>query len=385
MRSECRLARRPVRSGTSQQLRHLIRRLPTVPASAAEWSAFLDLLATTMRSPAVGFVDYSPNLDTSTAPQFLGLDESWLRAYNSHFARINSYMAHGGPKLTSGIVLSDFELCPRHILLKGEFYNDYLKPAGIERCIGACVIADEDGYANLSIMRQDNYGEYTDQELATMRRLMPDLQRAVWFQREWAERRLERDLWKCLVEVDQPLAVTDRQGRILWATQPARRILAKNDGLVDVNGRLAIATSAEADARLSRVIRACDGSRDGGGRWADVSVTRTSGRRPLNVRVTSVPDEVFEWSPSRNAVAVVFIKDPEPNGRTSTEHLRTAWGLTASEAAVSQGIAEGHCIAAIASKRGVAESTVRALVKRVFRKVGVGSQADLLHVIGVES
>jgi DNA-binding NarL/FixJ family response regulator len=61
--------------------------------------------------------------------------------------------------------------------------------------------------------------------------------------------------------------------------------------------------------------------------------------------------------------------------RDSERRHRTRFDrLTASEAAVLEGLVDGCSLEAIASSRGVAIGTVRSQVKAMLRKLGVGSQ-----------
>lgn len=70
--------------------------------------------------------------------------------------------------------------------------------------------------------------------------------------------------------------------------------------------------------------------------------------------------------------------------RATTEDgtwLRERFGLTAREARVALLIAEGHAAKEVAVTLGVTVFTVRAHLRNIFAKIGVGRQAALVRVV----
>lgn len=74
---------------------------------------------------------------------------------------------------------------------------------------------------------------------------------------------------------------------------------------------------------------------------------------------------------------------PRPRGATRDDAvwLRERYRLTAREARVALLIAEGHVAKEVATMLGVTVFTVRAHLRNIFAKIGVGRQAALVRVV----
>lgn len=82
----------------------------------------------------------------------------------------------------------------------------------------------------------------------------------------------------------------------------------------------------------------------------------------------------FEQAPR----VLVVVRGSENSLRGLTDTLRTAFGLTPAEADVALMLAEGHSPEQIAGRREVSAGTVRIQVKKVYQKLGVSRQAELV-------
>jgi DNA-binding CsgD family transcriptional regulator len=67
--------------------------------------------------------------------------------------------------------------------------------------------------------------------------------------------------------------------------------------------------------------------------------------------------------------------DPKREPRPSI--LRDELGLSAREAAIAALASEGYSVLAIAHRLGIGESTVSTHMKRVYKKLGVRTRAEL--------
>lgn len=78
-------------------------------------------------------------------------------------------------------------------------------------------------------------------------------------------------------------------------------------------------------------------------------------------------------------VSVVFEVHDAPEERI--ERLRTAFGLTASEAALALHIADGGDVGSYAEAKGITRNTVRNQLQAVFDKTGARRQAELVKLL----
>ena len=79
----------------------------------------------------------------------------------------------------------------------------------------------------------------------------------------------------------------------------------------------------------------------------------------------------------RHALVCLSVPVQPAGGAPTAADLRGAFGFSAREADVALLAMEGYSVLAIAHHLGIAESTVATHLKRVYRKLGVRSRAEL--------
>ena len=85
-----------------------------------------------------------------------------------------------------------------------------------------------------------------------------------------------------------------------------------------------------------------------------------------------------------NDYVAVFVTDDSAISMLEAGQLRERFGLTAKEARLAIGIATGKQLDELAVEFSVSQHTLRAQLKSVRKKLGVGSQADLVSRIFVD-
>jgi DNA-binding CsgD family transcriptional regulator len=156
-------------------------------------------------------------------------------------------------------------------------------------------------------------------------------------------------------------------------------LLAADDVLRSVAGRLAARSSA-ANSALRDIFR------DAG----EVAVAAAAGRKiPLMshdgsyyvAHVIALPSLLREGAAERmSAVGALFIWKAELDGRSCAGLIDRAFELTPAELRVMQSIVEVGGVPETAVALGIAETTVKTHLHRVFAKTGVSRQADLVKL-----
>lgn len=171
----------------------------------------------------------------------------------------------------------------------------------------------------------------------------------------------------------------DRRGRILEANDRAREILMERDGLCDAGGALAARMPAET-AELQRLLANAlppYGATAAGG---SMKITRARTRTPLVLEICPVRAERTERR-ARDVAALVLLVDPAARPRIDPGFVSAVLGLSPAESRVAVDLASGRTVAGIALELGCADSTVRTHVRRVYRKLGVRKQTELVRRI----
>jgi DNA-binding CsgD family transcriptional regulator len=81
------------------------------------------------------------------------------------------------------------------------------------------------------------------------------------------------------------------------------------------------------------------------------------------------------------AIAAVWISDPNDKPLSRSTRIQALFGLTNAEASLTCGIARGMSLTEIADTRKISRHTVRNQLKSVFTKTGARSQADLVRLV----
>lgn len=176
------------------------------------------------------------------------------------------------------------------------------------------------------------------------------------------------------------LLVSDRQ-KIFYANRSARKILAERRVLMTRDG-LVYALDAALSRRLQQAVeRAC-----GIEATSVPSLIPLDGASLESIHVVPVPAESLrEGVDRRLRCAAIFLREAGSNAHADCETLSALYRLTPAEAAVFAEIAAGHNPGIAARRLGIAPSTVRTHLLRVFEKTGVRRQADLVRLAASHS
>jgi DNA-binding CsgD family transcriptional regulator len=82
------------------------------------------------------------------------------------------------------------------------------------------------------------------------------------------------------------------------------------------------------------------------------------------------------------AVAALFVSSATARPHCAADLIAALYGLTPAEARVCEKLTEGHEPATVASLLDISTSTVRTHLLRIFDKIGVHRQSDLVSVAG---
>ncbi len=274
---------------------------------------------------------------------------------------------------------------PDEELPQTAFYREIMRPQGLapEAPIVHVIFNEPDRpISGISIWRREAGRPFTSEDLALGNLLAPHLVRAFEIHRRFGEIRNERG---ALAEVIDRLPVgvvlIDALRRPVVVNRYAEQIAARCDGFT-----LGDAGPRATDARENRVLRQhmsqaiAIGASFGRGRNHVMSVSRPSGRRAYAVIIAPLLAPPTGRSGS-DAVAAIFIGDPEAGQITTVEFLQTLYTLTQAEAELVALLARGRTLEEAAADRGVTLNTVRSQLKQVFAKTDTNRQGQLMRLV----
>jgi len=349
----------------------------------ARWRGTLEGLARHLKTREAFIAVYRP--PDMTSPQFYesaNAEASVERAFLSEWVTPdrNPWLRAGGAAPPGAPVIME-RYVPRRDLEHTAYWADFLRPSGIEQCLGGALAPGPGLLGTFT-----TYLSYRDRQLdrhdaMRMARILPHLQRALQLQTRLAQANSQvSQLVAVLDQLSAGVLVLDGQGRVIHSNPSAEAVLATGDGLTCSRCELA-ASTAEENKALRRLVTtaARTGETGDGGAGGTVQIPRLEGR-PLSVLVTPLGEGHARMGAARPA-AVVFVTDPERAEEPAPRALTRAYGLTPTETTVALAAAKGDGIPAIAEQLGISRHTARTHLYRIFGKTGVRRQAQLARLL----
>ena len=319
------------------------------------------------RLPAYHCVGYSPEL---------------LEAYPSYY-RSRDPMLDIVSRAPPHNVLTDRMVMAKAELRRLEVHNDFSRACGIDSLAYAVAFRAPGRTCLIAATRSARAGDFEQEHVRTLGLLLPHLERAMRVHVRLEDARVRADgAAEALDRLAFGVILVDRHARVVLANHAAEAMLALGEGIrADASG-LRAATAAQT-TNLRRLIACTADHACIAGRGGALRLDRPSMARPLSVLVApiGIAAEGGSWLPEPRPAAIVFVADPELRHRPPASHLREIYGLTAAEAAVAGSIAKGQGVKDAAEALGIAPSTLRWHLQRVFEKTGTARQAELVRLV----
>ena len=344
-----------------------------------QWPVFLEALSSQLGASTMSLFLSDPVGQRSSIQFAAGKDPSYVKAYNEHFATVSPFFGDWShERWREGVIELSGQVCPDRVLLRTEYYNDWLRPQKIHHLARGVVAREGEASWVLSFGRPRRSGSITGRELALFGAILPGLRGALRLRHHLLVARSERDAASAAFDALRiGVIFLDGRDSPIGINRRAQAILDAADGLKLERGTLSASCSTDT-ARLRRLIgQAREAIHTGGGM---VAINRPSGREPLHAVVTPLPRNHF-YSGPRVATSVVFVMEREQGSPIDHELVRAQYGLTHAEAAVVEGLVRGLTLRQIAAERRASIHTVRTQMKSVLSKTGAGRQAELVRQV----
>lgn len=293
---------------------------------------------------------------------------SYTRAFNDRFGRMD-------------------EVFPELELSESDFYHSFFRPQDLapEWPIGHTMVIDGGRVVGgLGIYRRlkNNIGPYSKDDLALGDVLVRHLSRAfVVYTTLGGVRRERLAMGEVMDRLPTGVILLNSAREAVVTNQCADQIIAQRDGFrVDAGGPCA--ANARENALMQKIL--ADVLDAPPGRELEnsgfLAVTRPSGKRAYALMLTPLM-AVPVGGQTQDAVAAIFISDPDAGLASAAEVLETIYSLTHSEAELVRLLSQGMSLEEAARARGVAINTARSHLKHVFSKTDTKRQGELVRLV----
>lgn len=305
---------------------------------------------------------------------YCGADPDYIRLYSETYCRfdpLSKLPAYG--KVASIPDLVDYDDYRR-----GRFYQEWLRPQGCNDA--ANVVLERSTSSRPTLMTVLSGKRMVDE---AMRRrialIVPHANRALMINKTIESRDAEAAVFaEALDGLAAGIFLLDAACHIVHANAAGHRLVSSDDVLRLVGGKL-VTRDSQVNQTLRKIFGAGSHAAMAAGDRA-LSLTAHDGERYVAhvLPLASVMRSDAEGSSA--AVAVLFVRKAALSLRSSDELLARTFNLTPSEIRVLLAVVEFTGVSEVAQSLGIAETTVKTHLKRIFAKTGTSRQADLVKL-----
>jgi DNA-binding CsgD family transcriptional regulator/PAS domain-containing protein len=273
------------------------------------------------------------------------------------------------------------DLMPYGEFLQSRFYREWVQPQGLVDFVSAVLEKSATSIAMFGVFRSERDGIVDDDTRRRMRLIVPHIRRAVLIAKVIDLKTEQAATFADTLDgLSAGFFLIDSDGRIMHANAAAHALLLAGDPVRALDGRL-IATGPEANRALSEIFVAAGRGDEavglngiavplgapGGEHYVAHALPLTSGKR----RIAGA---------SYSAVAALCIHRAALQTPSAPEVIAKAFRLTPTELRVLLAIIEVGGVPEVAMALGVAESTVKTHLGRLYEKTGARRHADLVKI-----
>jgi DNA-binding CsgD family transcriptional regulator len=350
-------------------LSELIATIYDCAIAPAKWPVALDLLCdiTDSQAGTINVVDFMSRSEKVLASR--GVSPEWDVLYKTRYNCIDLFVH---PLLLRGVgdpAISS-ELIDDEELLGSRIYREWAAPQGFRDTLMTVLARQESRMAFLGLTRVLEERRYDESDQQLMRLVAPHVQRAIQISELIEYRALERaNLVEVIDAISTATIVIDGLRRILHANYAGRQLLERGDFLSERRGLLVFPAGHQPAMLVANH------------RSSDPPVPETTpirGRDGQDYVLTVMPLEGSGGVTADSARAAVFVHARTPVAPIALQVWAELFKLTGSELRVLHALVEGQSPADIAANYGIARSTVKSHLDKLFAKTDTKRQADLV-------
>jgi len=362
-----------------EKLRSLIGTIYDAALDPALWTDALARTADFVGGEAAGLCSKAAGDDVLTVEHIAGIDRESMRAYAETYGKLDPLV--NVPLFNVQQVVSIPELVSFDDYRQGRFYQEWAQPQSWRDVASAVLDKSAQATTFLNVVRSDAIGMVDRETRRRMSLITPHARRAVLIRKSIARK---ADETAAFVDVLDGLSVAvllvAADGRIIHANAAASGILRTDDVLRSVGGRLT-AGDAQVHKTLHRIFAVAAGGVEAQDRRGTALPLTADDGTCYVAHVLPLTASARRRAVAAGAAAAVFVRKATLETPSAPEVIARAYDLTPTELRVLLAIVDIGGIPEVATALGVAHSTVKTHVDRLFEKTGVGRQADLVKVV----
>jgi DNA-binding CsgD family transcriptional regulator len=352
--------------------------------AALDPSAWMDVLpraAPFVGGCAAALFAKSPAGKTGGVLYDHGIDPHFRDLYFSHYIKLDpSTTGQFFAEVDEPIATAD--LIPYDEFLETQFYQEWVRPQHLVDFVSAVLDKSVMTAAMFGVFRHERDGVVDEQTRRRMRMIVPHIRRAVLISRLIDVKTAETAMLSDLLEViSTGMFMVDGSARIVHANAAGHVMLDAGDVLRAVGGRL-VSPVAQVDETLRETFAAAaDGDAAIGIKGIALPLTAHPGEPHIAHILPLTSGERRHAGKTYAAVAALFVRKAALEAPSPPELIAKTYKLTPTELRVLLAIVEVGGVPEVAAALGVAETTVKTHLGRLFEKTSTRRQADLVKLV----
>lgn len=344
--------------------------------AALDPSAWSDVLARV--ASCLGAVGADLHLldDDVLRCNYMGVQPSeLLKEYSSNFLN-REPRSLALRELAPGQVVTDLHIVDTKTMRQHPYYTQFLVRAGLGHCIAAAPVNDAHHRAYFGVHLPPAMGAPSDEMLALVKAMQPHLGRAVSAQFRMMDAELRNHVYSDVLDrLTCGVAILNGAGKLMLCNAAAQTELDRGQTLKLVHERLTATHSGDGRKLHSLITEALTRRELRGG----AMVVRGPDARAFGVTVDATSDA---FRASTGGAAYVYITELNARpAQSGHRQVREMFGFTPAETRIAVGLADGLSVQDVASRVGVTYESARFTLKRVYEKLCVHKQGELVAVI----
>jgi len=361
-----------------QDLTQLIGEIYDAALDSSRWTSVLAKIAVYAGGQAAGLLSKDSVSKSGSVHYQVGVDPYFVRLYSETYWKFDP--VSGLPDCGVEQIVSIPDLVCYEEFRAGRFYLEWAQPQGwidaamavLEKTVTSC--------AYLSVVRDEASGMVDDEMRRRMGLIVPHVGRAVRTGKVIDLSQAEAATFANILDGLSPaIFLVDADGQIIHNNAASRSLLEKGDLLRVIHGRLTASDTQVDEVLHEAIVAAAACEYDIGSKGNAIPLSGRAGERyvghvlPLCARRKS--------GVTSTAVAALFVRKAELETAPSSEVIGKTYKLTPTELRVLLAIVNVGGVRQVAGNLGVADTTIKTHLGRLFEKTGVSRQADLVKLV----
>jgi DNA-binding CsgD family transcriptional regulator/PAS domain-containing protein len=268
-------------------------------------------------------------------------------------------------------------------VMNSPFFKQWARPYALRDVVAGIVINAEGRVGSINLHTPPTRDVVGPRDIAVMELLLPHARRAVTIGDLLDMKSLAAAAFDATLDaLTSAIVLVDSGGRILQANRAAQNMFSAGGPILSLRGELTTHQPDATNALRAAIGHAATDESELG--YGGIGVPVRRGREdtiPSIAHVLPLKSGKLRPGLSLGAVAAVFVTPAHETAAPPVEALAALYDLTPTEARVMIEIASGKNRAGTAIALGIADSTVKTHLARVFEKTGTSEQPELAKLV----